>query len=151
MSESLKPFRIYLVEDSPRIQRILASAIEQAGAELSGCSDDAQTAISDVFVLQPDLILIDISLASGSGFDVLRALRDHSLAPGASKVVLTNYAYAEYEDLSTRLGADRFFDKSLEMTQAVVHQETGRGKAPCSGPQRSRAGFDCVAVARRRP
>jgi DNA-binding NarL/FixJ family response regulator len=119
MSESLKPFRIYVVEDSPRIQRFLASAIEEAGAELSGCSDDAQTAISDVFVLQPDLILIDISLASGSGFDVLRALQDHSLAPGASKVVLTNYAYAEYEDLSTRLGADRFFDKSLEMTKAV--------------------------------
>jgi DNA-binding response OmpR family regulator len=119
MNESLKPFRIYVVEDSPRIQRFLASAIEEAGAELSGCSDDAQTAISDVFVLQPDLILIDISLASGSGFDVLRALQDHSLAPGASKVVLTNYAYTEYEDLSTRLGADRFFDKSLEMTQAV--------------------------------
>jgi DNA-binding NarL/FixJ family response regulator len=119
MSESLKPFRIYLVEDSPRIQRILASAIEEAGAELAGCSDDAQTAISDVFVMQPDLILIDISLASGSGFDVLRALQDHSLTPGASKVVLTNYAYAEYEELSARLGADRFFDKSLEMAQAV--------------------------------
>ena len=119
MNEGLNPFRIYVVEDSPRIQRFLASAIEEAGAGLLGFSDDAQTAISDVFVLQPDLILIDISLASGSGFDVLRALQDHSLAPGASKVVLTNYAYTEYQDLSTRLGADRFFDKSLEMTQAV--------------------------------
>jgi DNA-binding NarL/FixJ family response regulator len=119
MNETARPLQIYLVEDSPLIQKILVSAITEAGAELSGCAADAETAISDVFVLQPDVILIDIRLAKGTGFDVLRALKDHNLAPGASKVVLTNYAYAEYQALATRLGADRFFDKSLEMSQAV--------------------------------
>jgi hypothetical protein len=36
------------------------------------------------------------------------------------KVVLTNHANAEYEILSRRLGADRFFDKSLEISQALA-------------------------------
>jgi DNA-binding NarL/FixJ family response regulator len=115
-----KPLQVYIVEDSPIMQRLLACAVETAGAELSGSSADAQTAIGDLFALQPDLILIDISLASGSGFDVLKTLRDHSLVPAATKVVLTNHANAEYQDLSVRLGADRFFDKSFETAKALA-------------------------------
>ena len=113
------PLQVYVVEDSQIIQRLLASAIEAAGAELDGCTGDAQTAIADVFALQPDLIVIDIGLTQGSGFDVLRALHEHRLAPDAIKVILTNYADAEYQKLCVRLGADRFFDKSFEMSQAL--------------------------------
>ena len=120
MNEMPKPLQVYIVEDSPIIQRLLASAIAAAGAELEGCGADAQTAITDLFALQPDLILIDIRLASGSGFDVLKALQDHSLVPAAVKVVLTNHANVEYQNLSLRLGADRFFDKSLETWQALA-------------------------------
>jgi len=115
-----RPLQVYVVEDAPILQRLLASAIEAAGAELSGCSGDAQTAIADVFASDPDLILIDIRLASGSGFDVLRALQEQSLAPRAIKAVLTNYADCEYQNLCARLGADRFFDKSLETSRAVA-------------------------------
>ena len=115
-----RPLQVYVVEDSPILQRLLASAVAAAGAELSGCSADAQTAIAEVFASEPDLILIDIRLASGSGFDVLRALQEQSLAPRAIKAVLTNYADGEYRNLCARLGADRFFDKSLETSQAVA-------------------------------
>jgi CheY-like chemotaxis protein len=115
-----EPLHVYVVEDSQIVQRLLGSAIEAAGAELSGCSADAEKAIGDVFTLQPDLIVIDISLAHGSGFDVLRALQEHSLVPAAMKVVLTNHAEPEYENLCRRLGADRFFDKSFEISQALA-------------------------------
>lgn len=114
-----KPLQVYVVEDSPLIQRSLASAIVEAGAELSGCSADAQTAIADLFALKPDVILIDVRLASGSGFDVLTALQNHGPVWKVVKVVLTNYANAEYRDRSVRLGADRFFDKSSEFWQAL--------------------------------
>ncbi len=135
MNEMPKPLRVYIVEDSPIIQRLLGSAITAAGAEPVGCSAEAQTAIGDLFAMQPDLILIDIGLASGSGFDVLEALQEHSLVPDAVKVVLTNHADTEYENLSRRLGADRFFDKSSETWQAValIHglaAERRSGSAP---------------------
>ena len=120
MNDTPKPLQVYVVEDSPIAQRFLGSAIASVGAELDGCSDDAQAAIADVFALQPDVILIDISLASGSGFDVLQALQEHSLAPEAMKVVLTNHADDECRNLSLRLGADRFFDKASETAQALA-------------------------------
>lgn len=51
--------------------------------------------------------------------DVLQALRERHLLPGAIKAVLTNHANADYERLSFRLGADRFFDKSSETSHVL--------------------------------
>jgi len=70
-------------------------------------------------VLEPDLILLDIRLRAGTGFDVLQALQERHLLPGAIKAVLTNHANADYEQLSFRLGADRFFDKSSETSHVL--------------------------------
>ena len=120
MQEIPKPLLVYVVEDSPIIRRLLASTIEAAGGELVGHSANALAAIADLGVLQPDLILIDISLDSGSGFDVLRALQEQKMGQSAIKVVLTNHANAEYENLSLKLGADSFFDKSSETSQVLA-------------------------------
>lgn len=114
-----EPLQVYVVEDSPLVQQMLTEAVEAAGAEVDGCTGEAKTAIGDVFVLQPDVIFIDIRLAAGSGLDVLKALHEHNLAPEAVKVVLTNYADDEYQRICRRLGADAFFDKSFETSQAV--------------------------------
>jgi CheY-like chemotaxis protein len=120
MSEISKLLQVYVVEDSPIIRRLLVSTIEAAGAELIGSSAGAQSAIADLSVLRPDLIVVDISLSSGNGFDVLRALQEQKLVPAAIKVVLTNFASAENENLSLRLGANRFFDKSSETSQVLA-------------------------------
>jgi DNA-binding NarL/FixJ family response regulator len=136
MNEIPKPLQVYVVEDSPIIRRLLGSTIEAAGAELVGHSANALAAIADLGVLQPDLILIDISLDSGSGFDVLRALQEQNLAQSAIKVVLTNHANAEYQNLSLQLGADSFFDKSSETSQvlalisALAAEKRRRGNRP---------------------
>jgi len=119
MREFSKPLQVYIVEDSSILQRLLASSIQASGAELVGCSGSAQRAVADLSWLQPDLILIDISLHSGTGFDVLRALQERRMLRGAIKVVLTNHANAEYRNLSYRLAADHFFDKT-ETSQVLA-------------------------------
>ena len=119
MSELSKRLQVYVVEDSPVMLRMLASTIEAAGAELAGHSESAQRAVNDIFVLEPDLILIDISLNRGNGFDVLRLLRYRGVAQSARKVVLTNHVEAEYRALSFRLGAYQFYDKSFDMLKVL--------------------------------
>ncbi len=120
MDEIAKPLQVYVVEDSPIIQRLLASTIAAAHAELVGHAAGAQKAIADLALLQPDLIVVDLALDSGTGFDVLSVMQHRSLAQSAVKVVLTNRANAEYRDLSFRLGADSFFDKSADMSQVLA-------------------------------
>ena len=120
MSEFSKQLQVYVVEDSPIMLQLLTVSIKASGAELVGHSASAQPAIREISVLQPDLILVDISLDHGSGFEVLRVLQDRGLAPSARKVVLTNHANAEYGARCFRLGADQFFDKSSETWQVLA-------------------------------
>lgn len=131
MVESSNPLRVYVVEDAITLQ-VLTAAIEAAGAKLVGHSAGAQRAISEISGRQPDLILLDISLDSGNGFDVLRELRDRGVAESAKKVVFTNHSNAQYRELSLRLGAAEFYDKASEMghvltliqTMAAAHRAT---------------------------
>ena len=110
---------VYLVEDSPILRRLFSATLTEAGAKVVGWSADAPKAIADLSTLRPGVVVIDISLASGSGLDVLRALQDFDWASPMLKVVLTNHASADYRELVHRLGADRFFDKSLETSEAM--------------------------------
>src|SRR5262252_8421857 len=110
---------VYLVEDSPILRRLFSATLTEAGVKVVGWSADARKAIGDLSTLRPGVVIIDISLASGSGLDVLRALQDFDWATAMLKVVLTNHASGEYRELVHRLGADRFFDKSLETSDAM--------------------------------
>ena len=56
---------------------------------------------------------VDVSLAQGTGFDVLRAL--HARAPDVDVYMLSNFATEPYRRLAERLGARGFFDKTTEL------------------------------------
>jgi DNA-binding NarL/FixJ family response regulator len=111
--------KVYIVEDSSIILRLLTRAVESAGAELVGHSNSARQAIDDLSTLEPDLILLDIVLSAGSGFDVLEALQEHGRAPASAKVVFTNHATPEHRERSFALGATHFLDKSSEGWHAL--------------------------------
>ena len=112
--------QVYLVEDSQILRGLITSSITAAGAEVCGSSARAEEAIEDIFALNPDVVVIDLSLRSGSGFDVLKVLKEQNFAPDAIKLVLTNHGTPEYRLACALLGADRFFDKSTEMAQALA-------------------------------
>jgi CheY-like chemotaxis protein len=119
MNRAATPLQVYVVEDSDIIRRLLTSAIESAGGELVGAADSARQAIHQLQELKPHLILIDLVLASGSGFEVLDALQTGGVARGAVGVVFTNHAATEDRERSFLLGASYFFDKSTQGHQAL--------------------------------
>jgi len=105
---------IYLVEDSSLVRARLAALLEALpGASLVGEADRADTAIRGILALRPDAVLLDLNLAQGSGFDVLRAVC--RAAPEVDVYVLSNFTAAPYRALAERLGARGFFDKSHEI------------------------------------
>jgi DNA-binding NarL/FixJ family response regulator len=105
--------QIFLVEDSAAIRERVAAMLEATpNAELLGHAADADAAIRDILAGSPDVVLLDISLAGGSGFDVLRAVRPQ--APQIDFYVLSNVSAYPYRQLADTLGARGFFDKSTE-------------------------------------
>lgn len=105
--------RIYLVEDSPAIlERLEALLATIEGARTVGRARRASEAIEGILAEHPDLVVLDLKLAEGSGFDVLRAVR--GAAPGIDVYMLTNFASEPYRRLAERLGARNLFDKTTE-------------------------------------
>lgn len=105
---------VFLVEDSPllrpRLEALLGSI---AGARLIGQATGAPQAIAAILADTPDVVVLDIHLEDGNGFDVLKALRKS--APRVAVYVLTNFPFEPYRRKAKSLGARGFFDKGCEL------------------------------------
>lgn len=105
---------IYLVEDSlPVRERLTAMLSSIPNTRIVGQAAEAREAIDDILAKHPDVVLCDLNLRGGTGFDVLRALK--ARAPDIECYMLSNFATQPYRRLAAELGARDFFDKSTEI------------------------------------
>jgi DNA-binding NarL/FixJ family response regulator len=104
--------KVFLVEDAPLLRERLIALIESVGASTVGHAEGAREAIDGILAASPDVVVLDIHLKEGTGFDVLRAVR--KAAPAIAFFVLTNHPHEGYRASAERLGARGFFDKSSE-------------------------------------
>jgi two-component system, NarL family, response regulator DevR len=106
--------KVFLVEDSPMLRERLQATLDAIpGVKTVGHAAEAAAAIEGILAAGADAVVLDIQLAQGSGFDVLRALRER--APQIAVYVLTNFANQAYRTAAERLGARGFFDKSNDI------------------------------------
>jgi DNA-binding NarL/FixJ family response regulator len=105
--------QVFLVEDSQLVrERLEAMLLQLPGTEIVGRATTASSAIDNILATRPDLIVLDVQLAEGSGFDVLRKL--HAVAPELNVVMLSNYSSDPYRQIAERFGARAFYDKTRE-------------------------------------
>jgi DNA-binding NarL/FixJ family response regulator len=108
--------RVFVVEDSaPVRERIVRLLDTVPGAKVVGEASDVEEAIGAILAARPDVVLLDLCLGHGSGFDVLRAV--HHAEPGIDFYMLSNFASDPYQRHAARLGACGFFDKSKDFTR----------------------------------
>jgi DNA-binding NarL/FixJ family response regulator len=104
---------VFIVEDSmPMIERLNEMLGEVPGIEVAGSASDTVGAMEAIRRIRPHAVILDIGLKRGSGIDVLRAIRTEQIP--CMVVMLTNYPSGQYRASCFRLGADHFFDKSVE-------------------------------------
>ncbi len=104
---------VVIVDGAPfvreRLRALLHTDVPQV--DVIGEAADAQAAIRLIRDTRPDAVILDLQLAGGSGFNVLRAVK---LAPSAPIViVLTNLTTIEYHVACLEAGAEFFLDKSF--------------------------------------
>jgi DNA-binding NarL/FixJ family response regulator len=104
--------RVFVVEDSPQVLDRIEVLVDLAGACTAGHATQVKEATRAILEQRPEIVVLDVHLADGSGFDVLRALR--RLAPEIDVYMFTNYAADAYRNLAEKLGARGLFDKSRE-------------------------------------
>jgi DNA-binding NarL/FixJ family response regulator len=105
--------RVFVVEDSPSIlERLEAMLGSIPGVASVGHASGADEAIRAILTARPDAVVLDLRLAQGSGFDVLRYVLGRT--PSIDFYVLSNVPAEPYRRLTACLGARGFFDKTFE-------------------------------------
>ncbi len=110
-----RPVRVYLVEDAPSFRDRLFDFLAEPGeVEMIGSAETEAEALRQLRAEQPDVVIVDLHLKAGSGFGVIDSLRALRPTPPPTIVVLTNYAFPEFEAACRDRGANYFFDKSTQ-------------------------------------
>src|SRR2546427_10124918 len=126
------PARILIVDDHPLTREALSSLLGAHGLDVIGCASDGAEAIAEAARLQPDLVLLDLSMPGVDGLTALPRLRE--AAPDCEVVVLTASGTAENLLGAIRGGAAGYLLKS-EPPERIVDFLGGvaQGEAALSG------------------
>ena len=69
--------RVLVADDQTRMLEVVASLLEES-FDVVGLVSDGQAALEAVLALEPDLVVLDISMPGMSGIEVARELRQRS-------------------------------------------------------------------------
>jgi DNA-binding response OmpR family regulator len=111
----MKSTKILVVDDEPKIRRIITSYLQEAGFETAEASD-GETAL-ELIAGNPDLVILDVGLPGIDGIEVLRQLRTRSDTP-----VMLVTARAEETDrlIGLSVGADDYVTKPFSPRELVL-------------------------------
>lgn len=105
--------KVFIVEDSPLVLKRLAARIDTLpDTRVVGHAAGALEAVRAIVSKKPDVVVIDLKLAQGTGFDVLIEL--HEKAPGIDLYMLSNHSAGYFRRQAEWLGARGFFDKTTQ-------------------------------------
>jgi len=124
--------RILIVDDHPITRGALAALLGQHDFSVVGEAGDGETAIELARSLQPQLVLLDLSMPGLSGLEALPRIRD--AAPNCEVVVLTASGTEENLLSAIRGGAAGYLLKSEPPERIVAFlRGVGDGEAALSG------------------
>ena len=137
------PLKVFLVEASVSVrERLMAFLAEPGEIEIVGYAETEAASVARLAQERVDVAIVDLNLKAGSGFGVISALRAQYPVAPPNIVVLTNYAFPEYEVACRERGADFFFDKSTQFGSVSLRRSrsaTGP-RARSRSPRRSTTG-----------
>lgn len=109
--------RVLLVDDHPGFRSTARRMLEAGGLSVVGEADGVRTAIAASADLSPDLVLVDVGLPDGDGFEVADALE----GPAGPRVVLTSSrAAAAFASRLRSSPAIGFLDKDALTPERVL-------------------------------
>src|SRR5580658_7013482 len=128
--------KLLVVDDDSDMLAVISFALRQAGFPVVEANSYG-TALGMFHTEQPDLIILDINLPGGSGFDLCDLIRRESTAP-----IMMLTARGEEADLvrALDLGADDYLTKPLSPRTLVARVKALLRRAGHEAPGPTQAG-----------
>lgn len=107
--------KVLIVEDETLFARAVAKHLNKADFDCE-CAENLADARALIKQFQPDLVLLDMRLPDGNGFDLIADLVDQKI----NVIVMT--AYGEVSDAvqAIKLGADDYLKKPIDLDELLL-------------------------------
>lgn len=146
-----EPGRILIVDDEPKLQRLLCSVLTATGFKALPCLNP-ELAAGQVALEQPDLVILDIMFPGAvDGYDVCRQIREFSAVP----ILMLTARVRDADKLSGfDAGTDDYVTKPFNSKELVARVRAllkrAQGGLPAESPPEIRLGRLSIEQARRR-
>jgi DNA-binding NarL/FixJ family response regulator len=111
--------RVIVVDDHPLFRERLCQLInDEQDMEICGEAENAQPALRIIRDSPPDLAIVDISLKTSSGLELVKNIR--ALSIGVPVLVLSMHDESLYAERALRAGAAGYITKSEEAAQVLL-------------------------------
>jgi DNA-binding NarL/FixJ family response regulator len=117
--EETMTVRVLVVDDHPAFRKALTSALGMVdGFEVAGEAGGGVAACEGAEALEPDVVLMDLSMPDLSGIDAMKKI--HRSKPDLPVVILTAHADPGVEKEARAAGASGFLAKGIGLEDLVV-------------------------------
>lgn len=128
--------RVLIVEDDPDSSSCLAEMVRFWGYD-TWAADSAAEARGLAMVVKPDVVLLDFQLPDVDGPELALELRQDPRTGDAFLVMITAFAFTDYEERALAAGIQRFMVKPVDyaLLERILREVETRGR-----PFETRAG-----------
>lgn len=119
---------VLVVDDEPNIVLSLEFLMKKAGLEVRTASD-GQGALASVSSEVPDLVLLDISMPNGDGFEVCRKIRENPAWQDVRIIMLTAKGRDSERERGLAAGADDYITKPFSTHDVIDRVQAQIGPA----------------------
>jgi len=129
---------VFVVDDHPLMRESLAALLDrQTDLRVCGQAGDSATAYAEIVRLQPEIVVVDLSLPGESGLELIKKLQTIARVPRA--LVLSMHDEAFFAERALRAGARGYVMKH-ETTDKVIEavRQVLKGELYVSGALASR-------------
>ena len=112
------PASVLIADDDPNILRALSFLMEREGLEVRTATD-GQQALAAVALSPPDVLLLDLMMPRGNGYDVCKALRADPDYNDVRIIMLTARGGDADQHTGLALGADAYVTKPFAIGDVI--------------------------------
>ena len=109
---------VLIADDDPNILRALSFLMQREGHQVR-IAADGQQALAAIAETPPDLVLLDLMMPRGNGYDVCRTLRADRAYDDVRIVMLTAKGCEADQRVGMDLGADAYITKPFAIGEVV--------------------------------
>ena len=124
--------KVLIIDDSPTIRRIIQSAFEREGFDVSFASDGSE-GVHAALMNPPNIIILDIVMEGLHGFEVCKMLRANSSMRRTAIIIISGKSFKPDIDKAMELGADSYVVKPFtadEILKIAIEHMNERASRP---------------------